>query len=89
MLDRRAAEVRKIIFDSARRAQWKITNYRQTAYGISLITGHAPNDNVRNQRFMDLLQRSGIIVDIDVTNQRRFLVGGTPYLEITFRLKWQ
>jgi len=88
--DRRSLEVRGIISRCAQRAGWTITAYRQTAYGVSEVTGRAPNDNVRVQRFLDELQRSGILVDIETGPSRPLPgPGGQPYLETTFVIKWR
>lgn len=90
MVDQRSAEVRRIIYECARRAGWKITRYQQPAYGVSHVTGQAPNDNVRNQRFLDEIQRSGILRDIDTARSRPFIGRDQrSYLESTFIIKWR
>lgn len=89
-LAQRAFEVRRIIFECARRADWTITSYRQVANGISRVTGHAINDNVRNQRFLSELQRTGILLDLETESFRPFIgPGGRSYLECTFLIKWR
>lgn len=89
-VDARSAEIKRIIYECARRAGWKITRYQQTAYGVSRVTGNAVNDNVRNQRFIDEIQRSGILVDLDTGPSRPF-VGRDQrhYLESVFIIRWR
>jgi len=87
----RAQEVQRIIFQCAQRAGWTITNY-QPGFGMCRVTGRAPNDNVANQRFLEEIERSGILRDgPDITSRRPFMDErrGVPMLELTFTIKWQ
>lgn len=62
----RSAQIRRIIYNCARRAGWEILGYRQPRYGTSEVTGWSPlGDHVRGIRFLDEVQNSGIIMDID------------------------
>ena len=89
-VDTRSAEVRQIIYDCARRAEWRITRYEQPAYGVSRVTGNAINDNTRNQRFLDEIQRSGILTDIESGPSRVFTGRDQrQYMENTILIKWR
>jgi type IV secretory pathway VirB10-like protein len=89
-VDPRAAEVRQIIYACAKRARWTIVDYRPTGMGIVRVTGRAPNDNIANQRFLDEVQRSGILRDIENGPARAFQDNrGRSILECSFIIKWQ
>jgi len=85
----RAAEIEKIIRACAKRAGWNIRRYQLVANGVSRVTGYAPNDNIANQRFLDEIQRSGILRDIETGPTRAYM---TPdqrsMLECTLTIKW-
>jgi len=86
----RAVEVERIIRACAKRARWTITDYRATGMGIVRVTGRAPNDNIANQQFLEEIQRSGILRDIE-NGPARALTDrqGRSILECSFIIKWQ
>jgi len=85
----RALEVERIIRACAKRAGWTITNY-QAGFGVCRVTGHAPNDNVANQRFLEEIQSSGILRSIETQSHRRYEDRNQrPMLEVTFKIDWQ
>jgi len=85
----RAIEVRQIIYACAQRAGWRITNYQEPSLGTVRVTGVAPADNTRNQRFMDEIQRSGILRDFEGGPSRMMTQRGQSFMENTFIIKWQ
>lgn len=90
MANPRAAEVRQIILQCAQRAGWRIVNYQEQPGATVRVTGVAVNDNTRNQRFIDEIQRSGIIRDFQNGPSRVFTdQRGQTMMENTFIIKWQ
>jgi hypothetical protein len=86
----RAIEVRQIIYACAQRAGWRITNYQEPSYGVVRVTGIAPADNTRNQRFVEEIQGSGILRDFERGPTRSFTdPRGQLIMENTLIIKWQ
>ena len=86
----RAVEVERIIRACAKRAGWTITNLQVNNNATARVTGRAPNDNVANPRFLDEIQRSGILRDIENGPARPFMDRqGRSILECSFIIKWQ
>ncbi len=86
----RAAEVERIIRGCAQRAGWRITRLQHAPGATIRVTGVAPNDNVANQRFIEEVQRSGVLRDIQNGPMRPFMDNqGRSMLECTIIIGWR